>query len=321
MPDNIHGLTPLPPIAEQSPAAALSVWPTGQHDDTTSLRTRGYVAATKTDPERIPPAIAAYAISAYSHPGDTVLDPDCGAGTVLVEALRAGRHTVGLTRGRWWTIARANLTATKRAGAWPDASVHDAHPRMLDAARAAGLTGRIGLVLTTLRHPHPNSDHHDRTQPDLGEADPAMARLIQTLTTCVPLLRPDTHVIITIRRRRHHGALQDLTSAVLAAGHTAGLIPLQRCVALIAPLRGTRLTLRASVAQRQAAARASAASPPISLTVHHDVLVFSAPELTEQSDSGRNTPTFAKPIPLRWPAQALGEDTSPKGGHDNSQAA
>lgn len=322
MPDNTHGPTHLPSIADQPPAAALSVWPTRQHDKTTHLHTPGYVPATRTDTERIPPAIAAYAISAYSRPGDTVLDPDCGAGTVLVEALRAGRHTVGLTTSaRWWNIARANLTATKRAGALPDASVLDATPRMLTTPRAAGLTGRIGLVLTTVRHPHPNSDHHGRTDPHPGETEPILPRLAEALTACVPLLRPDAHVIITIRRHRHHGALQDLPSAVLAAGHTAGLIPLHRCIALITPPRDTRLALRASFTQRQAAARVSAGSIPISLAAHHDVLVFGAPDLTEQRAAGRNTPTLAQPTPLRWPAQDLSEDIGPNGCHGSNQAA
>lgn len=318
MPDHIPGLTPLtPPVAKQPPAAALSVWPTGQHDETTQLHTRGYVPATGTDSERIPPALAAYAITAYSHPADTVLDPGCGAGTVLVEALRAGRHTVGLTRGRWWNIARANLTAAKRVGAWPDASVLDAHPRMLATSRAAGLTGRIGLVLTTLRHPHPNPDHRTKLRPEGNE--PASAWLAQTLTACIPLLRPDAHVIITIRRRRHHGALQDLSSAVLAAGCTAGLIPLQRCVALIAPLRGTRLAPHASA--RRQAARVSAGSIPISLVAHHDVLIFGTPEHTEQCGAARNTPILGESTPIRWSAPCLGEDISPNGGHSSRQAA
>lgn len=321
MPDHTHGPTPrVPPMAQRPPAAAWSVWPTGQHDETTHLHTHGYLPATTTDPERIPPAIAAYAITTYSHPGDTVLDPDCGTGTVLVEALRAGRHTVGLTtRGRWWTIARANLTTTKHAGAWPDASVLDATPRMLTTARAAGLTGRVGLVLSTLRYPHPHPDRHGRIDPHPGEPDPVLPRLAQTLTACVPLLRPGAHVIITIRRRRCHGVLQDLPSAVLAAGHTAGLIPLQRCVALLAPLSGTRLTLRAST--RRQAARVSAGSIPISLVAHHDVLIFGAPDLTEQRAIGRHTPTIAQPTPIRWSAQGPSEDISPNRGHSNRQAA
>ncbi|MBV9163799.1 MAG: hypothetical protein JO281_20115 [Pseudonocardiales bacterium] len=251
-------------MPEQPPAAAWSVWPTGQHNETTQLHTRGYLPATRTDAERIPPALAAYAINYYSRPGDTVLDPDCGTGTVLVEALRAGRHTVGLTTSdRRWNITRANLTATKLIGAWPDASVLDAYPRMLTTPRAAGLTGRVDLVLTTLRH-------HPTGRADPGEAGPGLSRLAQTLTACIPLLRPTAHVIITIRRRRSRGILEDLPSAVLTAGHTAGLIPLQRCIALTTPLRGTLLT--------QTAPHPPKTTIPISLTAHHDVLIFGAPE-------------------------------------------
>ncbi|MBV9141438.1 MAG: DNA methylase [Pseudonocardiales bacterium] len=322
MPEHTLGPTPrIPSVTPQPPAAAWSVWPTGEHDETTQLHTHGYLRATTTDAERIPPAVAAYTISSYSRSADTVLDPDCGAGTVLVEALRAGRHAVGLTTSdRWWSIARANLTTTKRAGAWPDASVLDAHPCMLTTARAAGLTGRIGLVLTTLRHPQPNSDHHGRTEPHPHETDPALPRLAQTLTACVPLLRPGAHVIITIRRRRRHGVLQDLPSAVLAAGHTAGLIPLHRCIALTAPLRGTRLALRA-VTWRQARAHVPAGSVPVSLVTHHDVLIFGAPDLTEQPDAARDTPTLARLTPIRWPAQGIGEDIRPNGRHSTRHAA
>lgn len=299
MPEHTPELTPHVP-----PVAAWSVWPTGQHNETTH-HTRGYLPATRTDAERIPPALAAYAISAYSRPGDTILDPDCGAGTVLVEALRAGRHTVGLTTSeRWWSIARANLTATKRAGAWPDASVLDAHPRMLTTPRAAGLTRRVSLVLSTLRH---HAGH-----PDPREADSGLSRLAHTLTACFLLLHPDAHVIITIRRRRHRGVLQDLPSAVLAAGHTAGLIPLQRCVALTVPLRGTLLTT-----QREAAPHKPRASIPISLTAHHDVLIFGAPERTEQRAAGMNLPTLATPTPIRRPTQRPGAN----GCHGSRQAA
>ena len=320
MPDHSHGPTHRRPRAEQPAAVASSVWPTGQHSQTTHLHRHGYVPATRTDIERIPPDIAAYAITTYSHPGDTVLDPECGAGTVLVEALRAGRHAVGLTRGRCWGIARANLTTTKRAGAWPDATLLDAHPRTLTTARAAGLTGRVGLVLTTLRHPHLcTTVDQRRTDPRPG---PVLPHLAQTLTACIPLLRPGAHVIITIHRRRYHGMLDDLPSAVLAAGHTAGLIPVQRCIALITPLRGTQLSLRASFAQHDAAARASAVSTPLTRAAHHDVLVFAAPNHTEQHNLGMNrAAAIAKPTPIRWSAHHMGEAINPNEPHGSRHAA
>jgi modification methylase len=318
MPDHTPSPTHPRPRADQPAAVAFSVWPTGHHRQTPHRRRHGYVPGTRTDLERIPPDLAAYAITTYSHPADTVLDPGCGAGTVLVEALRAGRHAVGLTRGRWWGIARANLTTTKRAGAWPDATLLDAHPRTLTTARAAGLTGRIGLVLTTLRHSHPCTTVDERrTDPRPGLLLP---RLAQALTGCIPLLRPGARVIITIRRRRHHGMLEDLPSAVLAAGHTAGLVPVQRCIAPITPLRGTQLSPRASLAQHDAAAQASAASIPVTRVAHHDVLVFAAPDHTEQRNLGMNGAALAEPPPLRWSAQNLSKATSPKKHHGRHAA-
>lgn len=47
-------------------------------------------------PARMHPAIAGALIAHYSAPGDALLDPFCGSGTVLIEALRAGRHATGV---------------------------------------------------------------------------------------------------------------------------------------------------------------------------------------------------------------------------------
>lgn len=248
----------------------LSVWPTGQRDPLAQLRDTGCVPGTETDTERIPPAVAAHAIATYTRPGDLVLDPDCGAGIVLVEALRAGRHALGLTsRNRWWTLARANVTAAKTAGAWRDGSVLDARPKVLATVRAAGLIGRIGLVLTTLR----TADRE--SSPDRDPVESALADLATTLLYCEPLLRSGGHVAVVARPLRHpDGTLVDLTTPLLAAGTSAGLAPVERCIALTARLRGSRLVTRASLAERRAAARARAAGTPTALSAHHEVLVF-----------------------------------------------
>jgi tRNA G10 N-methylase Trm11 len=42
------------------------------------------------------PDLAAHAIKAYTAPGDLVLDPMCGSGTTLVEAVRSGRDSFGV---------------------------------------------------------------------------------------------------------------------------------------------------------------------------------------------------------------------------------
>ncbi len=248
---------------EQPPNPRLSVWPTGQRDPAAQLRDAGCVPGTDTDVDRIPPAVAAHAIATYTRPGDLVLDPDCGAGTVLVEALRAGRHALGLTpRRQSWTLARANITAAKAAGAWRDGSVLDARPPMLASVRAAGLVGRVGLVLTALR-PVPNVTDEQDPSPDPDHAA-AIDRLGATLTFCEPLLRSGGYLVVVARPRRNpDGSLIDVTTPLLAAGTSAGLAPVDRCIALTAGLRGRHLVTRAR-----------AAGVPTALTAHHEVLVF-----------------------------------------------
>jgi hypothetical protein len=262
------------PPREEPAIPPLSVWPTGQHDPAAQLRDSGCVPGTDADTDRIPPAVAAHAIATYTRPGDLVLDPDCGAGTVLTEALRAGRHALGLTaRNRWWSLARANITAAKNAGAWRDGSVLDARPKVLATIRAAGLVGRVGLVLTALRTA-PDAPRDRVPGPD-RDPDSAIAELAATLTYCEPLLRSGGHLAVVTRPLRHpDGSLLDLTTPLLAAGTSTGLAPVDRCIALTAGLRGNRLVTRAPLVERRAAARARATGTPTTLTAHHEVLVF-----------------------------------------------
>ncbi|MFC0107956.1 DNA methyltransferase [Kibdelosporangium aridum] len=264
---------PLPPREEPS-VPPLSVWPTGQRDPAAQLRDSGCVPGTDADTDRIPPAVAAFAIATYTRPGDLVLDPDCGAGTVLVEALRAGRHALGLTaHTRWWTLARANITAAKAAGAWRDGSVLNALPKVLATVRAAGWVGRVGLVLTALRTAP--DDAKDRGSGPDGDLESAIAELAATQLYCEPLLRSGGHLAVVARPQRHpDGSLADLTTPLVAAATTARLTLVDRCVALTAELRGSRLVTRASLAERRAAARTRAAGAPTALIAHHEVLVF-----------------------------------------------
>ncbi|WP_413098287.1 DNA methyltransferase [Streptomyces sp. Inha503] len=218
-----------PPLCWVGPP--LSVWTTGQHDGHLQLARGPYVPATLQDAARIPPAIAAYAIAAYTRPGDTVLDPDCGAGTVLVEALRAGRHTIGITGHRQWRpIACANITAAKRDGAVSDATVLD-HPPDDTATHHAGLAGRSDLLLTTWRptrrpRAYPVEELDTSTGTDTEE-DAAADRLHALLARCQPLMRPGSHVIVVLPRRHSRDDLLDLPGHVIptfiSAGSTSSL--------------------------------------------------------------------------------------------------
>ncbi|MFD8493344.1 DNA methyltransferase [Amycolatopsis sp. NPDC059657] len=255
---------------EQPYTLLASVWPTGTDSIATQLAGRGYHDATDTDLSVMPPAIAEYAITALTRPGDVVLDPDCGAGTTVVEALRAGRHAIGLTtHRRWWRLARANVTAAKAAGAPMDGMVLilDRRPGTLAVAETAGLTGRVDLLLTTLRPP---------TGDDPAESG---GRLRALLSECRSLVRPGGHVVITIPPRRHpvRHTMLDLPSELLALGAAAGLAPVARCVALTADLRGARVRTRATLAEwRTATHMERLIGHPIALRAHHDVLVVRA---------------------------------------------
>lgn len=61
------------------------------HDEPTSSLTHGIHPY----PAKFPPQIPARLIELLTQPGDVVLDPFCGSGTTLVEALRLNRDTVG----------------------------------------------------------------------------------------------------------------------------------------------------------------------------------------------------------------------------------
>src|SRR6185437_9798129 len=72
-----------------------SVWPVAQQPARLQRAGR-YLPVTTTHPAKMLPAIAAHAISAYTRPGDLVIDPMCGIGTTLVEATHLGRDAIGV---------------------------------------------------------------------------------------------------------------------------------------------------------------------------------------------------------------------------------
>lgn len=73
-------------------ARSLAVPPSTDADDDPA---RSHVHGFHTYPARMHPATAARLVNAFTNVGNRVLDPFCGSGTVLVEALIAGRGAVG----------------------------------------------------------------------------------------------------------------------------------------------------------------------------------------------------------------------------------
>jgi len=272
-----------------------SVWVTGQQAAPAQRRGR-YVPESTQHPARMLPAIAAHAVGAYSRPGDLVLDPMCGIGTTLVEAAHLGRDAAGVEfEGRWADVAAANIRLAHTQGATGRAMVVRGDATTLTGLIPAVLHGRFALVVTSppygptvhgLVRPTPDGVHktanrysHDKDPGNLAHRDwPGLLDgFTRILAGCHDLLQPGGTVVVTARPWRKNGELVDLPSAVVAAGAAAGLVPVERCVALLAALRGGRLVPRPSFFQLQQIRRARTAGIPLHLIAHEDVLVLRKP--------------------------------------------
>ncbi len=109
------------------------------------------------------------------------------------------------------------------------------------------------------------------------------------LTACHHLLRPGGTVVITARPWRRHGTLVDLPAAVVTAGTQAGLIPTERCVALLAAIRDGHLIARPSFFQLHAARKTRAAGTPAHLIAHEDVIVLTKPPSSASSGKSKGS--------------------------------
>ena len=244
-------------------------WATGLRSAPVQRRGR-YRPASTQHPARMLPAIAAHAISVYTSPGDLVLDPMCGIPTTLVEATHLGRDAIGVElEGRWVDLAAGNLRLARTQGAVGAGTVIRGDATTLPELVPAALRGKVALVVTSppygptvhgLVRPGPDGVHkHARTYSDQPDRRNLAHRnwtglvdgFTKILEGCRALLRPGGTVVVTARPWRKNGHLVDLPTAVITAGINAGLQPVERCVALLAAVRGGRLVARPSFFQLQ----------------------------------------------------------------------
>jgi SAM-dependent methyltransferase len=288
---------------------AVSVWTTAQHSPSTQ-RKNHYVAESTAHPAKMLPAVAAHAIAHYTQPGDLVLDPMCGIGTTLVEAVRAGRRAVGVEyEDRWADIARANLDLATRHGIEHDARVYAGDARTLLDVLPQEYRGTAALVVTS--PPYGPSTHgqvnvvpgggvtkyhhlYGNTLDRGNLANLGLHRLLagftKVLAGAAEILRPGGHIAITIRPWREHAELIDLPSQILACGLRAGLIPVERCVALLARVGDEGFVARGSFFQRDFIRKQREAGLPMHLIAHEDVLVFRTvqrPQNSRKSDGSQ----------------------------------
>ncbi|WP_328372815.1 TRM11 family SAM-dependent methyltransferase [Micromonospora zamorensis] len=290
-----------PDTNSSSAADGLSVWATAQSTGPVQRRGR-YVPESVKHPARMLPAIAAHAIAAYTQPGDLVLDPMCGIGTTLVEAVHAGRDAFGIEyEPQWSNIADANIRHAHDQGASGRASVIRGDATRLMSLVPKALTGQVALVVTSppygptvhglvrpgehgvVKYDDRYNDGEDKGNLAYRDLTGLADGFAEILRGCATLLRPGGAVVVTARPWRKRGELVDLPSAVIAAGLRAGLVPTERCVALLAAVRHGQLVARPSFFQLQQVRKARSSGVPMHLIAHEDVLIFAKRSLEDGS--------------------------------------
>jgi modification methylase len=269
----------------------LSVWHTAQQP-ASAQRTGWYLPGSTAHPAKMLPAIARHAITAYSHPGELVLDPMCGIGTTLVEATRLGRDAVGVDlEPRWADLARANLAQAHTRGASGTGRVVTGDARRLLELMGPELTGQVALVVTS--PPYGSSVHgqvdarpgqgvvkydnaYSPDRANLGRVgqQTLVAALAEILAGCRALLRPGGLLVLTARPWRRRERLVNFPGQLARTAEAAGLVPFERNVALLVGLRGGRLVARPSFFQLDRVRKARARGLPLRIIAHEDVLVF-----------------------------------------------
>ncbi len=269
----------------------LSVWPAAQRT-ARAQRAGRYLETSGTHPAKMLPAIAARAVATYTRPGDLVVDPMCGIGTTLVEAVHQGRDAVGIEyEPEWAAHAEANLALARAQGASGQAEVICGDGRCLVSHLDPAARGLVALVLTS---PPYGPSLHGRvtTTPGQGvrkaharySSDPAnlahvgLTGLLDAMRTVLrgaaQLLRPDGIVAMTVRPWWRDGALVDLPGALSAIGDEVGLVLYERNVALLAALRDDTLVPRASFFALEQVRKARAGGTPRLVTAHEDLVVW-----------------------------------------------
>jgi SAM-dependent methyltransferase len=282
-----------------------SVWLTCQQPARDQRRGR-YVPASSNHPGKMLPNLAAHAVCAYTGPGELVFDPMCGSGTTLVEAVHLERNALGVDiEPRFITLAEANLALARSQGAPGEAKVITGDATGLLDLVPASAVGKVGLVLTS--PPYGRGTHGlvratssgvrkrshvygDRERGNLAYAgwSGLLDGFAAILAASCQLLRPGGTVVITCRPvRRRPDDFIDLPGELLAVARSVGLLPVQRCAAMLAAVRDGQIVHRASMFGLMAVRKSRAEGIPVHLVAHEDVLVLRPGATTPSTGPGR----------------------------------
>jgi modification methylase len=285
----------------------IAIWPCAQQTSQQQRRGR-YLPASNRHPAKMLPELARRAITAYTRPGELVVDPMCGIGTTLVEAIHLGRRALGVElEQRWAALATANLAHAHEHGAAGRAGVIEGNaselPRLLalkaqqlvaDAHADALPYGRVDLVLTSPPYAcevgepdkrawgsgvnlcRTEDRNYSTDRANLGHARGRRYRdaMAVIYTASAAVLKPGGFLVTVTKELRAGGALHNLAGNTIQLCEQAGLRYWQHVIALLATVRDDDLVARPSFWQRAQTRKALERGDPVALVVHEDVLVF-----------------------------------------------
>ena len=203
--------------------------------------------------------------------------------------------------------------------------------RHLDWVLPPELLGQAALVVTSppygpSTHGHVTTDHtgvHKRNHLygdllDRGNlANIGHHRLLagftRILTLTTPYLRPGGRVVITVRPWREHAELIDLPAQIQACARAAGLVPVERCVALLGRVtEAGGFVARGSFFQRDFIRRQRARGLPLHVIAHEDVIVARLVLSVRVAATGRGHDTTWRVhtrVSRAWTSQGLPSGT------------
>ena len=265
--------------------------PQGQRDDL-------YLPDVLDHPAKMWVQIARHAIERYSEPGQVVMDPMCGIGTTLIEAIRTGRNAYGIEcEPRWVDLARRHVERAAAAypGAWGEVFLGDA-TQLADVLGERHIRHPVDLVVTSppygaITHGRPKSrrvtggairPHAHRYA--AGQAHPnqlatgSLRRLSEGLELvwegCRAALRPGGLLVVCARPYTDDGVLVDFPALVAYTAGLAGFDLVKRRAALLGRWDGDLLHVHASFFHKHQVRLAHEAGRTVFLRAHEDVLVF-----------------------------------------------
>lgn len=294
----------------------LAVWPCAQRTSQWQRYGR-YLAESNRHPGKMLPALARRAIETYSEPGALVVDPMCGIGTTLVEAIGLGRRAIGVElEPRWAKLAAANIEhahAKPRTRSLAQVTEGDARQlarvlttqarRRLVSPKRDGTVSRMAygvadLILmsppyacevadlNTVSGPEPlrrvDTTNYSRDRRNLGHARGSayLVAMDDIYRACAAVLKPGGFLVCVTKDMRSGGggALRNLSGETVALCEDAGLLYWQRVISLLATVRDSELVMRPSFWQMLHARRHRAKGDRTQVVAHEDALVFRKPQ-------------------------------------------